>query len=140
MPQYSKQQILKLYKNLPEELKDALEAESTMQAIEKYSKQYQFSAEQTSKLVDLIRNVLLGLLPVNEFEQELEKELKLKKPIVKKIAFEIQRFIFYPVRKSLSEIYKTEIGITPGLENKPKSKPKKRTMKKDSYREPIEQS
>ena len=84
--------------------------------------------------------VLVGVLPPEEFQEVLEKELKLKKEVAKKVAQEINRFIFYPVKASLEELYKIEIAppakptkVTPPPEEKPSA-----PAGKDVYREPIE--
>jgi len=56
------------------------------------------------------------------------------------VAQEINRFVFYPVKTSLEELYKIEIapsakpaGITPPPEEKPPV-----PAKEDVYREPVE--
>jgi len=134
MPQYPKEQILQLYKGLPEDLREALNSDKTMDAIERLSKEYHLSGKQISKLVDLVGQVLMGLLLPDEFQQDLEKKAGLKKDVAKKVALEIQRFVFYPVKQSLSALYQMEITQPepekPPIEKKPKSK--------DVYREAVE--
>ena len=72
-----------------------------------------------------------------------------KKEVAKKVAQEINRFVFYPVRPALEQIQKIEIAPAPAIPKvippKPaevipeKEKPvEKKPSKVDIYREPIE--
>jgi hypothetical protein len=94
-----------------------------------------------SKVAKYVGRVLMGLLPPNEFQEMIERELNLEKEVAKNIKREIEMFIFYPVRTHLEEIYKIEIApparatkITPP----PKAEEKPSPPKTDIYREPIE--
>jgi len=136
---YTPEQFWKLYEKLPQELKDALFAEETGNNIYDVCKRNKI-LENLDQIVEYVGQVLVGVLPPEEFQETLEKELKLEKDVVKNVAREINRFIFYPVKSSLEELYKIEIappakptGITPPPEEKPSAPPGK-----DVYREPIE--
>jgi len=136
---YTPEQFWKLYEKLPQELKDALFAEETGNNIYDVCKRNKI-LENLDQIVEYVGQVLVGVLPPEEFQETLEKELKLEKDVVKNVAREINRFIFYPVKSSLEELYKIEIappakptGITPPPEEKPSAPPRK-----DVYREPIE--
>ena len=142
---YTSEQFWKLYKKLPQELKDALFDEETGNNIYEICKRNGIE-ENLEEVVEYVGQVLVGVLPPNEFQETLEKELKLEKDAVKKIAQEINRFIFYPVKPLLEELYKIEIvppakstKIAPPAETTapPEEKPKV-PSKKDVYREPIE--
>ncbi len=144
LEKYTPEQFWKLYQKLPQDLKDVLFAEETGNNIYEICKRNEIE-ENLEAIVDLIGQVLLGLLPPNEFQETLEKELKLEREVAKKVNHEINRFIFYPVKASLEELYKmpltptTEPKITPErpiipkIEKKPEAPPKR-----DIYREPIE--
>ena len=57
----------------------------------------------------------------------------------KKIAQEINRFIFFPVKRSLEDIYNMEITPPAQMEIPgPIKKESVKTGKKDTYREPVE--
>jgi len=136
---YTSEQFWKLYEKLPQELKDALFAEETGNNIYDICKRNEIE-ENLEQIVDYVGQVLVGVLPPEELQGVLEKELKLEKEIAKKVAQEINRFIFYPVKSSLEELYKIEIapsakptGITPPPEEKPSA-----PSGLDVYREPIE--
>jgi len=137
---YTSEQFWKLYEKLPQELKDALFAEETGNNIYESCKRNGVE-ENLEEIVDYVGQVLVGVLPPEDFQETLERELKLRKEVAKKVAQEINRFIFYPVKPALEELYKIEIKPTEKLPEKPKKelpiteeKPKKR----DIYREPIE--
>jgi len=136
---YTSEQFWKLYEKLPQELKDALFAEETGDNIYEICKRNEVE-KNLEAIVDYVGQVLVGVLPLEDFQEILEKELKLKKSAAKKVAQEINRFIFYPVKPALEQLYKTEIAppakptkVTPPPEEKPTTPPAK-----DVYREPIE--
>jgi archaellum component FlaC len=139
---YSKEQFWKLYEKLPQELKDALFAEETGNDIEDICRRNKIS-ENLGQIVDYVGQVLIGLLPPEEFQETLEKEIKLKKATAKKVSQEINRFIFYPLKSSLEEIYKMKLEPSAKSEiGKPAEVPsqgeKKPSPRKDVYREPVE--
>lgn len=136
---YTSEQFWKLYEKLPQELKDALFTEETGNAIYDTCKRNEI-LENLDQIVDYVGQVLIGVLPPEEFQGTLEKELNLEEGVAQKVSREINRFIFYPVKSSLEELYKIEIsppakpfGTTPPPEEKP-SVP----QKEDVYREPVE--
>ena len=136
--EYTREEFWKLYEKLPQELKGALFAEETGNNIYETCKRNGVE-NNLDQIVEYVGQVLVGVLPPDEFQATLEKEVKLKKDIAKKVAQEINRFIFYPVKSSLEELYKIEIAppakpkVVPPPEEKPPAPPAK-----DIYREPIE--
>jgi hypothetical protein len=144
MPEeYTKEQFWKLYEKLPQELKDALFAEETGNNIHDICERNGI-LEKLDQLVEYVGQVLLGVLPLDEFQKTLEKELELDPEVAKKVYQEIFRFIFYPVKTSLEELYKIEIAPIAGVPAKPpvkrvtEEKPKEKPKGVDKYREPIE--
>ena len=141
MPEYPKEQIWKIYEKLPEELKEAIFSEGTAESIGNVCEKNGIDdPEKVSEIARLTGDVLLGLLPPDEFQETLEKELNLKPDVAKKVNAEIHRFVFYPIRESLSVLYQTQI-VPPGMPKRPAKKAppeKKEPKKKDVYREPIE--
>lgn len=139
--EYSKEELWKLYDKLPGELKKAVFAEETAENIFNICGRNGIEeGEKISKVAKYIGRVLMGLLPPNEFQETLEKELGLGKEIAKDITREVERYIFHPVKAELEELYKIEIapparptGITPPPQEKPPV-----PSKTDIYREPIE--
>ena len=87
--------------------------------------------EKISGVAYQIGKTLLGDLPLNEFQKILSKEVKLAPQIAEKIAQEINRLIFSPVKDELDKLYPSTIP------EKSVEEPKK-PLKKDTYRETVE--
>ena len=146
MPEeYSKGQIWKLYEKLPEELREAIFSEETADSIWEICSRNGIEDERVSEVARYTGRVLMGLLPPDELEETLKKELKLEKEVAKKISQEISRFILYPVKTSLEELYKIEIAPIAGTPVRPPSRKKiegeelkEKPKREDVYREPIE--
>jgi len=134
---YTSEQFWKLYEKLPQELKDALFAEETGNNIYDICKRYGI-LENLEEIVEYVGQVLVGVTPPDEFQEALEKELKLEKDIAKKTAQEINRFIFYPVKPLLEELYKIEIAPPAAPKVAPPPEEKPTVPKEDIYREPFE--
>ncbi len=141
MPQknYSRTQYWKLFQKLPDELKDQILSEETAKNIFDICVRNEIDIERISTVASYIGQVLLGVLPPDELQRVLERELGLKKDSAKTIIHEINRFIFYPVKASLEELYKIEITppakmkVTPPPEEKPPT-----PAGEDKYREEVE--
>lgn len=127
MQDYTKKQLLEISQKIPEELKDTLFSDKTVDDIFDICQKNKVPKQKISPVAKYVTRVLLGLLPINEFKNILEKELKFNSNIAKKVAQEINQLIFHPVKSSLEKLYKTEI-----TSSTPKS------AKSDVYRETIE--
>lgn len=136
---YNRQQLYDLYIKLPKEIKDTVSSDATNNDIDRICERNGITNEGVGIISDLIRDVLYGILPLDNFSEELEKEIRLERGQAKKLAQEINRFIFYPIKTALEELNK--IGDTK-IESKIISEPIKeksaRPMGQDSYRESIE--
>jgi hypothetical protein len=137
--EYTSEQFWKLYKDLPQELKDAVSAEETGDYIYEACKRNDV-LDNLDDIVKYVGQVLIGVLPLDEFQTTLEKKLSLNKTIAKKIVHEINRFVFYPVKEFLGPLHSTEITppakmkVTPPPQEKSPTPP----AKGDVYREAIE--
>ena len=142
MPEeYPKEQLWKLYEALPNDLKDAIFSEKTAEAIHNVC-QINGLEKETTLVAKYTGYVLLGLLTPDDFQKTLLEELKLKECLAKKVALEISRFVFFPVKGSLEALYKIEIEkpIAAAKEAAPEEKPATPQRRgKDIYREPTEQ-
>lgn len=142
---YTSEKFWELYEKLPSELKDALFAEETGNSIYNICKRNEI-LEDLDQVVEYVGQVLVGVLPPEEFQETLEKEPKIEKDTAKRVAREINRFIFYPVKPLLEELYKIEIAppakptkITPPPEATPPPEEEPETPpREDVYRELIE--
>lgn len=142
--EYLKDQLWKLYKKLPEELQEAIFSQETADNIGNACEKNKVSENKIPEVAERTGYVLSGLLPPNEFEKALAKEVKLKEETAKNVAREISRFIFFPVKEILSKLYEIEIAPParpPGIirEEKPEAPPEERGREgTDTYREQIE--
>ena len=140
MPKYSKEQLWELYKELPEELQEAIFSQKTADSI--YDSCKKNGVEREEKISQISKNVgyvLIGLASPEEFKGILSKEIKLKKETAKKIYQKINDSVFFPVKGSLEKIYNIKIKIESKPENISLSKDiEKKPREKDIYREPIE--
>ncbi len=122
MANYTKEKLWKFYEKLPEELKDAIFSEETAESI--WNTCDKNNVDEVSEIAQYVGRVLLGVLAPEDFQEALEKEMKLKKEVAKKVSQEIHRFVFFPVKESLALLYKIEVA-PPGLA--PFEKPEKIT-------------
>lgn len=106
MPASPQEQLQKLYKALPRELQNAVFSEETAEIINNACEQYGIEDERVSKIAKYVGDVLIGFILPSEFENEIRKNVELPEVLVKPIANEISRFIFYPVKASLEQIHK----------------------------------
>ena len=107
-------QFWKLYKELPQELKDVLFAEETGDAIQEISQRHKVEGH-SGEIVTLVGKVLLGLLMPAQLVETLKKEVGLKKAVAENVSREINRFIFYPVKPALEQLHRMEIEVTPKI-------------------------
>lgn len=143
MPNYTKKQLLELYKALPKNLQEAASSQENARNIHEICTKNGITDEDA--IFDVAKNtgyVFLGLLPPSEFSYILEKELELEKSKAELIASEIIRFVFLPVKDSLEVLYGMQIKptIKPGADiTAPGEAPpaKKKPKKRDIYREPT---
>jgi len=145
MPEeYTREQLWKLYEKLPDELRETIFSAETADNIWDICDRNEVDA--VSKVAKYAGYVLMGVLAPDEFQETLEEEVGLEKEMAKKVTREVNRFIFYPVKSSLEEIYKTPITppparpkVAPSPEATAPSEEKPTTPpSKDVYREPLE--
>lgn len=145
MPDYSPEQLWPIYEKLPEDLKEAIFSEKTADNIHDICTRNGIGDERISQIAKYVGYVLLGVLIPEKLPEVLEKEVKLKKEVAKKVFQEINRFIFFPLKESLAFLYQAEVPrptvpkiriseIAPSDETIPPEEEPKR----DTYREPIE--
>ena len=137
MPNYPKEQLQELYKDLPKDLQKAAFSEEVAANIQEICSDNKITDDDL--IFDITKNVgyvFLGLLPPSEFSDALEKELKIDKEVAEQITSGMTRFVFLPLKKSLEALYQAKIKATDQpASNQPKDqKPKKI----DKYKETIE--
>ena len=135
----SREQFLELYKDLPEELQYAMSSERTIDTTEQLIKEYQLSENHSSVLIEVIGHTLLGVSPPSECAQRLVRA-GISKKDAEQISQTVNRVIFFPARRILSELYQEEVK-TEDKEGQEKQKTevsrKKKTDTPDQYREDV---
>jgi hypothetical protein len=154
LEEYTKDQLWKLYEKLPADLKEAIFSEETADSIYSACAKYEIGKDKISGVAKYTGHVLLGLLPPAEFSKVLEAEIGIDKDTAQKIDHDINRFVFWLVKESLTALYSAEGDISSEARYKTvlappeettetavtkKEAPRKtRAKKNDIYREVIE--
>jgi hypothetical protein len=119
-----------LYHKLPTVLQDALFSdeigENIIDILDRYG-----ATEGLDQAIDGIAEVFLGILSPNEYLADLEKNLKTDETTTRRIIHEINRFVLFPVKAELEEVYNlrmTPLAGAPSVNASPKS----------TYQEPVE--
>lgn len=140
MEKYPKEQLWKVYHSLSPDLKEAIFSEKTSEVIRNTCQKNNLT-EEIPDIAELIGYTLLGLLPPENFRELLENDLGEGKESAKEAFREINRFIFYPVKPALDQLY-SEDKKSIEIKKSPAKKTVKRTVskkkEKDDYLEPIE--
>jgi hypothetical protein len=138
---YPKEQLWKIYRSLPKDLQEAMFAQETSEAINSVCKKNGLEKEMP-EITELIGYTFLGLLPLEEFQEFLENKLEIEKNVASLVYREINRFVFFPVKTSLDQLYKDDkrsnipTGEAVIEENLEKTKTEDKSS--DKYQEPIQ--
>ena len=141
----TKEQYWNLFQNLPSKIKTKIVSEQTAMEIFDICDKNDLDLNEISKISEFVGQTLLGVLSPKEFEQVLTQEITLKKTIIKKINEEIQEVIFSPIKEDLEKLYSIKLDIPEIRKSEPYDDKevneitKKKTPRKDSYRETVEE-
>ncbi|MBI2624732.1 MAG: hypothetical protein HYW70_00070 [Candidatus Nealsonbacteria bacterium] len=134
----TKEQYWELVQKLPDELKNQLFADETAKNIFDICDRNDVDIEKISEVADYAGRIIIGLLTPEEFQGILETRVGLEKAQAKKVAQEIHRFIFFPVKGALDELYKVGVEKKPAEEKLPVAEEKPAREGPDAYRETVE--
>ena len=132
----TKEDRQKIFESLPATLQDAIFSEDTADAIWNICNLH--DVNEIPIVAETVGKVLMGLLPPERFADILKKKTpNLDEGVIKKVAAEVQHYIFNPVIDDLMAIYSPEKleQLTKELEPEIKASFDRR---KDTYREKIE--
>jgi hypothetical protein len=127
--EFSKEELWKIYKSLPEDLKETLFSPDTSEAIWNICKLCEIN--EVAKVAKYVGRVLMGLLAPENLKEVLKKELNLDEDTASKLDTYIQHYIFNPVADDLRELYHPE-------EKETEKEVVEEKVRGDIYREPIE--
>jgi len=90
------------------------------------------------KLSDLVTAVLKGESPLEEFRENLKKELAIGPETAKEIADEVEDRVFSKVKNGLKNLYSEKKKVAEILAKEAQPEKKPRSAKTDVYRERVE--
>jgi hypothetical protein len=102
--EYTKDYFWEIYKQLPEDLKDALFSDKNNEVVTHICTQAGLNEEQLAIVAKFTGRVIMGLLPLNEFPITLELELNISQDLANQINRQIYISIFKHLRVSLNKI------------------------------------
>ncbi|MDO8577286.1 MAG: hypothetical protein Q7R55_00205 [Candidatus Wildermuthbacteria bacterium] len=147
--EYSKERLWKAYQQLPEELREAIAFLDVADHIYEIAQNNGVDVEDDQSLKtisQLVAYTLMGLLLPSDLEKELRGALNLTSATSKKIAQQLNRLVFYPVKPALEQLHKLEIEVSAKVvtpqpvepSEQEAQTPEQKPIGDDSYREPIE--
>lgn len=134
----TKDEFWNLFERLPQDLKETIFSGETAEHVRNICERYEVKEELIPKVAKIIGDVLLGLLPLENLSEELGNILKLEKSVIEKINREVNRFIFFPVKARLKELYGKEEVEEEGEEIEERIKKEVSIKGQDKYRELAE--
>lgn len=139
MPNYPKKEILNLYKELPERLKNAISSEKTADIIYNSCVENNISKdEEISQVAKNVGYVLIGLASPQELKKNLAEDTNFKKETIDKLYKKINDLIFFPLKDILERLYDIKINLISKIEDKTLTNIEDKSQKNDTYREPID--
>lgn len=109
MDNKKRDEIIKRYEELPEDIQKAYFSSATSDAIFEVGKKHGLVIEKMGELADETGLVMLGMTKPTEYIRNLEKRLDVEATKAKEIAEDINQKVFSPIRESLKKIH----GIPP---------------------------
>ncbi len=107
--QYTQEQLEEKFKDLPDDLKDALVSVENADIIQGVGHKYKLHVDQMGELADETGLVMLGLTRPGQFMDNLTKRLHISTELAKNIVREIDDQIFKPVKTSLQKVRGFEV-------------------------------
>lgn len=102
----TKEQLKEIYRVLPEDIKEAMFAVDTSEAIQNVCKAFGLHIDQMGELADEVGRVMLGLTSPKDFIGNIEKRLNISEVKAKQITRDVNENIFVKIRDSLKKIHK----------------------------------
>jgi len=107
---YTKQEIKKAVRALPENLQDALSSTEATDAIISIQKKYNLHVDQAGELADQATLVKVGLAHPIDFIKNVREGLHVSDEVARQIAQDVNEQIFRPIRESLKRLHGLKTG------------------------------
>lgn len=131
MKEYTDEQTIEIYKNLPEDLKGAIFNVEMTKAVDAIGKKYNLYVDRIGILGNETGMVMLGVTKPKDFVSNLSARLGVSNDMARSIAEEINQQIFSKVRESLKKVH----GIDGEIKN---VEPQPPEVKKEDILKEIE--
>lgn len=145
MLKYTPEQIKEIYKNLPDDVKEAIFSVDTSNILRKIGEKYKLTIEQMGEMADETGLLMLGLTQTKDFISNLSERLQADKDISRQIAKDINTEVFSIVRESLRKVHSLGNAqydvpqIMQGSAAEIKLNPFERKSENEIYRMPVQE-
>jgi hypothetical protein len=113
---YTKEQLKKIFKSLPEDLQEAITSVESAQILSEIGNKFKLHIDQQSILGEETGYVLLGVSDPMEFVSSLSTKIGIDRTIASQIVSEINEKIFVKIKESLRQIHSgTRPPVTPEI-------------------------
>ena len=100
-----REELLKRYDKLPENVREVMFAEASADKIEELGKKYGFLIDKIGKLADEVGYFMLGMTNPRDFPRQLMRELDIPESKANEIVGELNNSIFKPIREQLAQLH-----------------------------------
>ncbi len=105
MPTYTKEQIMTAYRNLPEDIKEAMFSVETVEILREIGEKHKLMIDKIGELANETGLVMLGLTHPSQYISHLAERLQIDHNQAKEIAEEINTLVFFPIKENLKKIH-----------------------------------
>lgn len=102
---YTKEELIEIYRGLPEEIKDAIFSPATTDIFDAIKEKQSLTAEQREVMSVYTGFLMMGVLPPEKYVSTLIEKMGIEREKVASIAQEINRDLFNPIKDVLKEIH-----------------------------------
>jgi len=102
---YTKEQLAQKYRELPEDLKEAMVEVRTAETIYDIGQKNNLHVDQIGELADEVGLAMLGLTKSDDFLSHIKNRLQIDQNTAEQITREVNEQIFLPIRESLMKLH-----------------------------------
>jgi len=105
MKEYTEEEIIKKYKELPSDVRDAIFGVDSTKTIEEIGAKYKLTIDKMGDLSNEIRVLMIGVTEPKDFMPNISRRLGVDKKTAHDITAEVNDRIFSKIRESLKRIH-----------------------------------
>ncbi len=109
---HTEEQMIEFYKNVPDDIREVLLDDNFGPAIQVIGRENGLKPQQSLEAENIVTNIMLGVEPLNQFNQLLQEKLEIPREKIREITKSIGENIFSQIKESLEKIQtpKEKIG------------------------------